>query len=172
MRALSEKIGARVAETLGRPDSSRIVIQVFPKESAWYVERGVLRGFVARAWVPIASGNAVCIAEFGITNLRVKYGNVHREEFFGPKMVDRKVSVGMSVKVADNLSGRILLSTSMEEESSDTIEMSSVAEVESPHLPVTTGTLPSEGFFSTFAEPLIALGSIAVAVFLLFHVRS
>jgi hypothetical protein len=37
---------------------------------------------------------------------------------------------------------------------------------------VTKGYLPPEGFFSTWAEPLVIIGAIAVAVYLLFTVRS
>jgi hypothetical protein len=37
---------------------------------------------------------------------------------------------------------------------------------------VTQGTLPGEGFFSSLVEPLVMIGAIAVAVYLLFTVRS
>ena len=172
MQVLAERIGGRVAETLRQSDSSRVVIQIFPKESGWYVERGVLRGFTAGGLQPVASGNAAYVAEFGISKLHVRYENVRREGIFGPKLIDRKVYVGMSVKVTDQHSGAVLISNTMEDEIGDSIQMSDVASVESAHLPVTMGALPREGFFSNVAEPLIALGSIALAVFLLFHVRS
>ena len=47
-----------------------------------------------------------------------------------------------------------------------------IRELENPNLPVTQGTLPTGGFFSSFAEPLIVLGAVAVAMLLLFSVRS
>jgi hypothetical protein len=172
MQVLAERIGGRIAEELARHDSARILVQVFPKESAWYVESGIVRGLTAHGWQPVASGVAKYNAELGLSNLRVRYENVRRDWIFGTKTLDRNVTVAMNVKVADQHSGEILLSTTMEEETNDSIEMSAVPLVENPHLPVTVGSMPSEGFFSTVAEPLVALGAVAVAVFLLFHVRS
>jgi hypothetical protein len=55
---------------------------------------------------------------------------------------------------------------------SDTIGLSQIEGVEHAALPVTRGTIPQEDFFSGIAEPLIIVGAVAVAIFLLFTVRS
>jgi hypothetical protein len=50
--------------------------------------------------------------------------------------------------------------------------MSDVESLENSGIPATHGVIPKEGLFSTFLEPLVAIGAMAVAVYLLFHVRS
>ena len=68
--------------------------------------------------------------------------------------------------------GEILWSDDLLEQYSDTIEYAALSSIENPGVPMTKGKLPSEGFFSTEFEPLVVLGTIAVAVILLFSVRS
>jgi hypothetical protein len=58
------------------------------------------------------------------------------------------------------------------ESSTDTIGLSDIGQVENPAYPFTRASVPAEGFFDTLAEPLIVLGAIGVAVYLLFSVRS
>ena len=111
-------------------------------------------------------------AELGIADVRVEYENIRRDGFLGPKLVDRKVSVTLSAKLFDNTKQRLILQADVKDSLKDVIELSQVHNLENPALPFTKGTLPAEGFFSTIAEPLILVGSIAVAVLLLFNVRS
>jgi len=54
----------------------------------------------------------------------------------------------------------------------DTVAVSDVGDIEQASIPVTRGVLPAEDFFSGIAEPLVVVGAIAVAIFLLFTVRS
>lgn len=172
MRMLSERISGRVAQTLGRHDSTRILVQVLPREISWLVEGGILRGISAQGLKPIATGNASFDVEFGLSNLSVEYSNIRRDGFFGSKMVDRQITVLTNVKLVDRTSGLILLSNPMEEKYSDSVPVSVLSEIENENLPLTRGKVPGEGFFSSVAEPFIALGAVAVAVLLLFHVRS
>jgi hypothetical protein len=102
----------------------------------------------------------------------VSYDDVRRDGFFGEKVVSRTVQVAFSVKVVDRRAGTHLLVQDFSEEATDTIGLSQIQEVENPNISVTRGTLPAEGFFTSLVEPLVVLGSIAVAVYLLFHVRS
>jgi len=44
--------------------------------------------------------------------------------------------------------------------------------LETPGIPATRGALPSPGVFSSLVEPVVLVGSIAVAIVLLFSVRS
>ncbi len=172
MRMLSERISGRVAPTAGGQDSARILVQVLPREIAWYVEGGILRGMLAQGLKPIAAGNASFDVEFGLSNLSVEYSNIRRDSFFGPKMIDRRVTVSTNVKLVDRKTGFILLSNPMEEKYNDSVPLASVSAIENENLPLTRGRVPGEGFFSSVAEPFIALGAVAVAVLLLFHVRS
>jgi hypothetical protein len=55
---------------------------------------------------------------------------------------------------------------------SDVVEVSLIESLENPSVPQTHGVFPPEGFFAGWAEPLVLLGAVAVAVYLLFTVRS
>ncbi|MEK7250532.1 MAG: hypothetical protein AAB209_08930, partial [Bacteroidota bacterium] len=117
-------------------------------------------------------GTAPFLIEFGLSDARVQYSNIRKDGFFGAKLVDRKVNLRLTSKVVNRQTGILAFSSDLEESITDTIELSEVSKVENPAIAITKGTLPGEGFFSNLAEPLILIGSIAVAVILLFNVRS
>ena len=171
-RTLAERIGERTAQQIGEVERRQIVVQVFPKEYSWYLEGSFLRGIASRGFQPVASGDARLEAGFGLINLRVEYANPRREGLFGSKVVDRKVTFAASTKIVDKVAGTVVWDDQMEEGYHDTVHMSELGAIESETLPFTKGVLPTEGFFSSVAEPLVALGAIAVAVLLLFRIRS
>jgi hypothetical protein len=111
-------------------------------------------------------------ASFGLKNGSVKYSNIRRDGFLGTKIVDRSFNLQLTTKILDRRSGTILFQSDVEDSASDTIALSQIEQVENPAILMTKGVVPREGFFSNVAEPLILLGSIAVAVLLLFNVRS
>ena len=172
MRTLSERISERVAQSAGEQDSARILVQVVPKDISWYVESSILRGVSARGLKPVASGVATLEVQFGLSTLSVEYSNIRRDGFFGPKVVDREITVTSNVKLVNRSTGTILLSGPMEEKYNDSVALAVLGTIENENLPLTRGKVPGEGFFASVAEPFIALGAVAVAVLLLFHVRS
>lgn len=172
MRMLAEKVGARVAQRAGSTNNERVIVQVLPKEISWLVEPNILRGVGSHGLQPVASGEATLEATLGLTTFQVQYSNIRRDGLFGSRMVDRRVTVGTSVKLVDKSSGAILFADQMEEYYTDSIAVSDLEAVEDESLPFTRGKIPEGGFFSSIIEPLVALGAVAVAVLLLFHVRS
>ena len=54
----------------------------------------------------------------------------------------------------------------------DTINVENVEYVENRSYPFTRGDLPTEPFFSSILEPVIAIGAAAVVIVLFFSVRS
>ncbi len=86
--------------------------------------------------------------------------------------MDRIVTVALHVRTVNQAAGGIVLSREFRKESSDVVYLSEIDEVENPAIPLTHGKIPVEGLFSTLAEPLIVVGAIAMALFLLFSVRS
>jgi hypothetical protein len=172
IRSLAARIGDAVGVTLGREDSSTMSLAVLPKDMAWYVESALLQGLSKHKFVLRASGTSDLTGEFGFGKARVEYVDIRRHGFFGSKIVDRKVAVLISAKVVDQQNGSILLGRDFEESYRDTIPLSDIQRVENAGLPLTRGTVPKEGFFSNLAEPLVMLGAIGVAVYLLFSVRS
>lgn len=171
IRALALRVGEEVGAAIHGTDSLSVGVTVFPRESAWYVESAVLQGLEGYP-LKVTSGGADSLrAEFGIGGMGVVYTDIRRDGLFGTKLVDRKIDLLLSVKVVDVRSGVILLAREYARDTSDTIRLDQVAEVESPLLPVTRGKVPAEGLFADAVEPAVMLGAIAVAVYLLFSVR-
>lgn len=169
-RTLAEEIATEVGQLITEQDS--VTIDVRPKESAWYVEGSIMAGFRNAGLHHTESSTSRYAAEFGLTSLRVRYEDVRRDGLFGDRIVDRNIHVQLATKVSDRHTGRIIALGERERQFHDTIELSSLQLVENPNLPITRGTVPGEGLFSSIVEPVILLGAIGVAIFLLFNVRS
>ncbi len=170
-RILAGEIAGGSFGTAVHADSPAVAMHVLPQESAWLVEDDVaaaLRGRGARLF----GKDARYAAEFGIVRLHVLYENIRRDGMFGPRIVDREVVVTIRAKIEDTQAGAVLTSGDVSRDRRDTVAVSAIDGLETPTVPATHGVLPSEGFFTSLAEPLIMLGAVAVAVVLLFTVRS
>lgn len=167
-------LAQQIGEQAGREysDLEPLAVTVLPRESAWYVETRLLQGLQA-AGVAISSLSASThSAEFGLAGLSIRYDNNRTDGIFGPRLVDRIAEVKMIGKIEDRASGRILYRGEFERSVRDTIPIALIRLLENPAIPATRAQLPAGGLFSTLAEPLIVLGTIGIAVFLLFSVRS
>jgi hypothetical protein len=176
IRTVAEQIALQAAVTdAGVQDSVHACVTVLPRETSWYIERALWEGLKKGKIIPVA-GDSGCALQFafGLSDVSVTYLNVHRESILGAKVVDRKVSLSLESKVIRQLAGRDTRVSSrlISDSISDVIDLSDVSRVENPALVVTKGRLPQEGFFANLAEPLVLIGTIAIAVFLLFNVRS
>ena len=170
LQKLSRYVGDSVAVLLSKGDSVRVIVR--PLESAWYVEGVVRQAFIERGLIPTQSSSARNEVELGLLRANVEYANVRRRGLFSAKVLDRTLNVEFFAKVVDNKSGEIHASRTFVQNATDIVEASDVTELENAGIPATHGVMPSEGFFATLLEPLIAIGAIGVAVYLLFHVRS
>jgi hypothetical protein len=170
LQKLSRAVGDSVAAYLHQNDSVHVIVR--SSESAWYVEGVILQAFDQSGRVPVQLAAAPYEVEFGLTGIKTEYANVRRSGLFGAKLLDRMVRVEFLTKIVDRRQGVVLLNRTFVQSASDVIEASDVERLENPIIPATRGVLPTEGFFSTILEPLAALGAVAVAVYLLFHVRS
>lgn len=169
LRSVAGRIAGEVAAELALPPHEILSISVLPRELGWAVDQGIIGAFA-----PGAAGreSAAVEAVFGIRDAQVSYGEVEREGWFGPRTVGRKVGVTLSVRVTRTATGAVILSRDIAGEQSDRILLSDIPAVEHPTLAMARGVPPSEGFVSGLGEPVILIGAIGVAVFLLFHVRS
>lgn len=172
MRSLARSIANRTLSQAGVKESPKIQVTVLPKESAWYIESGIVEGLGHAQTIFVEDATAPYAIEFGLTDARVEYANIRKDGFFGAKLVDRKIHLRLTTKVVNRQTGILALSSDLEESITDTIELSEIEKIENPAITITKGTLPGESFFTNLAEPLILLGSIAIAVILLFNVRS
>ena len=171
-QSLGRGIGDSVAQTIARLDSPRVAVTVAPAEFRWFLDGPVADAFRVRGWKVVAPDSARYLAEFGALAMHVAYANVRRPGLFSARVVDRTVRMSVSIRLTDKSTGGLLLAAERAGEFADTVELSGIEVLETPWVPATRGTLPPEGFLSGWAEPLIVIGSIAVAIYLLFTVRS
>ena len=153
-------------------DSASVSFVVFPRDLGWVLEDSIASGFTGAGFALTASPAASYAVEFGIDDMHVLYSDIHKQGFFGSKVLERQVALTLRAKAVQRHDGAILFAQALRDSTTDTIALSDVERVENASMPVTRGTVPAEGFFSTFAEPLVTLGAVALAVFLLFSVRS
>ena len=153
-------------------DSARIAVRVAPGDVAWFLQDAVERPFRTRHVAVAGNDSARYGMEFGAAGMNVHYANLRRNGMFGSRVLDRMVVLRASLRLVDRARGTILMTGERSAEYSDTIELSQVETLEHAAVPATRGALPGDDFFSGIAEPLVIVGAVAVAIFLLFTVRS
>ncbi len=104
---------------------------------------------------------------FTIAEAVVKYNDSFRDGLFGDILVEREI----------NLNGNFLIpyksfSKDFAFSYTDTIKYDQLNEIENRAYPFTQNNHPSEPFFSSLIEPVIAIGAAATAVILFFTIRS
>jgi hypothetical protein len=145
---------------------------LLPDGTYWYLEQPAFDALRQRQLIPSQSPDADYLAELGVTQSGVLYQNARRTWFLGSQQVDRRVHLTVRAKVVERTSGVVLAARETTLSSTDTVYVSDVDALETPGIPATRGALPSPGVFSSLVEPVVLVGSIAVAIVLLFSVRS
>jgi hypothetical protein len=173
IQSLAARIGDLAVSTIPLSSGKSVAVAVSPRESAWTIEQELIAAFRGRGFNPVGSpGDSAVSAEFGVADARVTYQNLRRDGFFGQHVLDRHVKLTLRGKIVDRRSGELLSIREWTEERGDVVGFSQIESLETPGVPMTKGAVPPEGFFSGLAEPLVLLGAIAVAVVLLFSIRS
>jgi len=171
-QALAGEIGDSVFAIVAIPDTAAVAIHVEPEGSSWYIEEGIAAAArrIGRtvAEVPRASYEG----RFGVTLAGVEYFDIRRDGLFGSRIVDRSVTLILNVRVVDLTTGNVMLRQERQATYRDVLMLDDVTRVEHANLPETHGELPAEGFFSSAVEPVLVVAAVALAVFLLFTVRS
>lgn len=170
LQILAKRIAIQVSSnvTLG----NTVFVRVNPKDASWYIESGLYDGFRSERVATADADSATYIAVFSIRDSRIRYEKPRGDNIFGERCVDRRVILSLNVKLERRFEETPVLVQQFDEEFTDTISVAKIDQIENPIVDASKGTLESGGFFSTFLEPIVLLGSIGVAVFLLFHVRS
>lgn len=114
----------------------------------------------------LPNGNVTNV-NFVIDNCSVEYGSPERDGLFGDFYAERKIK----------LSGNYFISyiSSLKKfalENKDTINVEDFEKIENRSYPFTQGELPSEPFFSSLLEPIVAISAAAITIILFFSVRS
>lgn len=169
IREQAYRLVTEISTTIKDSGCTSVAVSIFPREQAWYIDQAVSRA-ITDAFLELRDSSS-CAIELGQNEVRVDYRNPRREGLFGPKVVDRVVSVSLSVRVRAG-TGTVLASEALRGTLADKIPVSAIERVESPTLAFTHGTMDPEGLGGGLLEPLVILGAIGIAVFLLFSVRS
>ena len=98
----------------------------------------------------------------------VEYGEMFRTGFFGIHYIQRYSAVFGNY--LESFSGKGM--QKFEITKIDTIKVEDISLLENPSVPFTQASVPPEPFFSGVAEPIIAIGTAALAVVLFFTIRS
>jgi len=108
------------------------------------------------------------LVDIVIEGAGVEYGEMFRDGWFGSHYVQRYSTIF----------GNYLLTFServkrdFELTHLDTVKVEDIQYLENESFPFTKGKIPSEPFISGFAEPLIAITTVAVVIALFFTIRS
>jgi hypothetical protein len=171
-QSLAASLGDSLAEGVPRADSPRVSVKIAPPDVAWFIQDAVERPFRAKNCIIAGNDSARFGVEFGATVMNVRYSNVRRDGMFGSRVLDRAVVLQARVRLVDRALGTVIMTGERKAAYADTILLSQVESIEQPAIPSTRGTVPPEDFFSGLVEPLVIVGAVAVAIFLLFTVRS
>jgi len=169
---LAASLGDSLAASIPPADTPRVNVHISPADVAWFLQDDVERAFTARHCAVLGGDSARYGAELGATAMHVRYTNLRRAGLFGSHVVDRTVTLQARTRLTDRRGGLVIAGGEHTVSHADTVAASDVGQIEQASIPVTRGVLPAEDFFSGIAEPLVVVGAIAVAIFLLFTVRS
>ncbi len=116
----------------------------------------------------LVSREGVFRLQYVIREASTSYGDIFRDGFLGEYLVPRTITLSGN----GNLSGNTITTHNFNLTFRDTVAVDSVNSYENSAYSFTHGQLPSEPFFSGIFEPVIAVGTAALAVILFFTIRS
>lgn len=103
-----------------------------------------------------------------LENASVNYGEMFRKNFLGSFYLERNLILEGNFILDEN--NKPLQNFNFTYK--DTVKVSEINSLENTAYPFTRATVPSEPFLSNIYEPIIAVGTAAVAIFLFFAIRS
>jgi hypothetical protein len=107
---------------------------------------------------------------YNLEAIKINYTDVFKDGLFGTYLVRRDAYLSGSFFLTKN--GEINDVNSFNNSLADTVLYSEVSQLDNIAYPFTSAELPDEPFFSSTLEPVIAIGTAAVAVYLFFNIRS
>ena len=167
---------ARAADSLAvaladqTPGAVRLAVE--PSEIAWLAEEQFSNRLRGSGWTPVEAADSGWLLKVVVDDISVVYRNAGQTGVFGRELLDRTVSADLRLRASAGEFTEPSVDTRLSYSARDTIATTDVEFVETSYLPFTQGRVPQGGFFSTVLEPVVVIGTIAVAVLLLFTVRS
>jgi hypothetical protein len=127
----------------------------------------VARIYSSGKFITKEANDAVSV-NYIIENTEVTYGDIYRDGLFGSYYIPRNITLKGNYLVKNNSH----FYQEFNYFSNDTISYDDINIVENESYPFTKGDIPSEPFFSGLFEPVVAIGTAALAVVLFFTIRS
>jgi hypothetical protein len=149
------------------PDSVRNISPDIEEGTFSVFNSQIISDLTERGYKLVSNENAFRL-QYVIREATTSYGDIFRDGFLGDYLVPRTISLSGS----GNFTGHIVTTHNFNFTYKDTIAVDSVNSYENPAYSFTQGRLPSEPFFSSIFEPVIAVGTAALAVILFFTIRS
>lgn len=112
------------------------------------------------------------ILELSVKESSVFFGESFTETFLGNKKSERKVQLTVLSTLISSRDGRILSSEQITETKVDTVDLSSLEQMNNSSLPMTSYQKPTLSFFDSIVEPAIVIFSTGIAIYLFFTIRS
>jgi hypothetical protein len=103
-----------------------------------------------------------------LDNAEVNYGDIFRAGLFGSYMLPRIIKISGNYSIRNDS----FLYKEFHYNYLDTVKVDNIKTLENNSYPFTEGNVPAEPFFSSLFEPLVAIGTAAIAVYLFFTIRS
>lgn len=120
--------------------------------------------------VLLAGDSLAPSVDLTIDMAKAVYSDLFRQGLFGSYKGERTLTLSGSYVLASK--GVVRKADNFTFTARDTVLYDEMKQLEDPSIPFTRGNIPSEPLFSTLWEPVVALGTAAVAVYLFFTVRS
>jgi len=171
LRQLAETVGRRAGDPALAQHGDTVTVRLQAREAVWFLEASLLAGLRDHGEPVRAVSEGEPVVTLAPEDIEVRYEDPRSDGLLGSTLVDRIVHLSFSAVLLDT-SGTVRFSDTMTESFRDTVALSLIPTLENPNIPATQASLPDEGWFSGIAGPIIIVGALGVAVFLLFHVRS
>lgn len=114
--------------------------------------------------------NSPDVITYMISNAGVEYTDLFRDGLFGEYLIERKFQISGDYIIQKEKG--LVNSNTFNFTLTDTIRYDEILFVENNSLPFTKAVPPSEPFFPSIVEPVIAITAVAITVVLFFTVRS
>jgi hypothetical protein len=149
---------------------SKVYVEYSSPENYSLLKNSLIEKTAAIAKVNPKKENSDYILTYTVEEAKVKYGESFTKNFLGRNYTEREITLkgfaGINKPAENVTTGHFAYSEK------DTVEYSALKDMGNPAYPFTNPEIPSESFFSTIWEPVIAIGVAVTTIYLLFTVRS
>jgi hypothetical protein len=108
--------------------------------------------------------------DFAIQSADVSYGKVFSDGIFGTLKVVRKIRLSAAYSVFKD--GKLSKANVFSGAYADTIAYDDIPKLESASARIAKGVMPEPPYYSSLFEPVLAIVSVVISIYLLFSVRT